>query len=316
MNKIGENFHEKRIRISKETTKSLIRNLRKTRTLDELSRDLGVSSYTIRYDWVVKGNTIPLSIFKKIVRLSDKDFSDFKNKIQILEPFWGQKIGGKKDIPFSPPNIATKEFAEFYGIMLGDGCIYSDFSGLCISGDKILDNDYYENYLNNLIFHLFKLKPKIYYEKYDRTIRLKLYSKRVCKYLHNLGFPIGKKLKSNPKIPDYILVKPEFISACIRGLVDTDGSITPHPHSKIMMHLSVVSDSLRDSAYNAFNILGIKVGKYKKGITLYGKEKLKGFFKIVGTSNLKNILKYKKFLETGEVPRSKEIEIFLREEKH
>lgn len=315
MNRVGENFREKRVWISKETVNSLIKNLRKTIPLRELARTLGVSSYTVRHDWVVKGNTIPLSIFKKIVKMSNKDFSDFENKIQILEPFWGQKIGGKKDRPFSLPNITTKEFAEFYGIMLGDGCIYSDFSGLCISGDKILDNDYYENHLNNLIFNLFKLKPKIYYEKNDRTIRLKLYSKKICKYLHNLGFPIGKKLKSNPEIPKYILSKPELVSACIRGLVDTDGSITSHPNSKIMMHLSVVSDSLRDSAYNAFNILSIKVGKYNKGITLYGQEKLKEFFKTVGTSNLKNTMKYKKFLKTGKVPRSREIEIFLREEK-
>jgi len=315
MNKIGERFKERRVKISKRLIKSLIYNIKGGRSFKALSHELGISYYTIMHDWFVKGNTIPISIFKKIVRLNPKiSFNKLRKEIKILEPFWGQKLGGSRYKPFSLPNKITKEFAEFYGVMLGDGCIYSNLNGLCVSGDKILDKDYY-NYLSKLTFNLFKIKPKILESKKDRTIRLILYSHPVSEYLLKMGFPKGKKLDYKLKIPDFILKNKNLTAYCIRGLVDTDGSISSHPHTKIMIHISIVSDSLRSSIYSAFGSLGLKVGKYNKGIVFYGKEKLNKFFRIIGSSNPKNIIKYKQFLRTNTTPTSKETEMFLRDKK-
>lgn len=312
MNKQGKRFYEKRVKISKNLIKSLIYDIKGDKTLKELAINLDISYHTLRYDWLIKGNTIPLSIFRKIIKLHPKlDFKSIKNDIEMLEPFWGQKVNHYKK--FSLPDKDTKEFAEFYGIMLGDGCIYSNLSGLCISGDKILEKNYYNDYLNKLIFNLFRTNPKIFYSKDNRAMRLILYSKPISKYLIDTGFPKGKKLNNKLEIPNFILNNNKLTALCIRGILDTDGSICAHQHTKIMLHLSIISDSLRNSVYKGFTNLGIKVGKYNKGIVIYGDKKLEQFFKIIGSSNPKNIIKYEQFLKTGKTPNSKETEIFLRE---
>lgn len=48
---------------------------------------------------------------------------------------------------------------------------------------------------------------------------------------------------------------------------------------------------------------------------IYGKDKIAKFYNIIGFSNLKNIIKYEKFVENGRVPSSKEIEAFIRDRK-
>ncbi|MFH1307561.1 MAG: LAGLIDADG family homing endonuclease [archaeon] len=291
---------------------SLVFEIKNGKSFIYLAKELGISEYTLRYDWLIKGNTIPLSVFRKLIRLNPKlSFEDFKSKIEILEPYWGQKSGNKYFKPYLLPSKNTKEFAEFYGIMLGDGCLYSDLKGICISGDKILEREYFENYLKKLLKNLFNMTPRINLSNANRSLRLIMYSKPISEYLLKIGFPKGKKLNHKIKIPKYILKNNELTSYCIRGLFDTDGSLSAHPHSKAMIHLSVTSESLRDSICLGFNHLGIKVGKYNKGILIYGENKINQFYKIIGSSNPKNLFKFKQFIKIGKIPTSKETESFL-----
>jgi hypothetical protein len=132
-------------------------------------------------------------------------------------------------------------------------------------------------------------------------------------YLAELGFQIG--FKKNLRIPDFIKNNKINLAKCIRGIMDTDGSLSNHPHSKIMIHLSITSKTLREDVSKGLNKLGINHGKFNKGIMLYSKNAIK-FHDVIGFSNLKNIIKYDKFLETGKVPKSKEVEIFIREQNN
>ena len=246
----------------------------------------------------------------------DMDYNKFKGNLTLLEPFWGQKIGEKSKTEkfIKIPEINTNEFAEFYGIMLGDGCIYSNLNGLCISSNSIVDKNYIENYISKLILNLFGIKPKIYYSKQAKAIRCVLYSRKIANYLVNLGFPKGKKIYGNLIIPKIFFKNLKLVGSCIRGINDTDGSICPHPNTKIMLSISITSKPLLKSSINALKVLKIPAGNYNKGINMYGKDKLNLYFSLIGSSNLKHVLKYKTFIEKGYAPTNSEIENLLRED--
>ena len=306
-------FVEERIIVNKDSLKNLIYSAKEKNTFnwDKLGQSLGVSSQTIRHDWL-KNRTIPLSIFKKLIYLSGENKKNYD--FEVINPFWGQRlVGGKPKLKIvNLPSKNDINFAEFYGILLGDGCITSDLKGFSITGDKYLDYYYYAEYLNNLIKKLFKIHPKIYQDKKGRVVRCIVYSKKIVQYLINVGFPVGVKYGKNPEIPEYIFLNKRSLAACIRGMMDTDGSLAAHPNVGIMIHLSITIDSLRKSVHGGLKALGIDGGIFNKGIMIYGIKKIDKFYRIIGFSNFKNNYKYEQFKKTGKVPSSKEVEMFIR----
>lgn len=106
-----------------------------------------------------------------------------------------------------------------------------------------------------------------------------------------------------------------MLKSCIRGLQDTDGSIYPQKNSKIILDISITSDSLIKSVIEAFERIGLPVNNTSNRIYLCGEKPILSFFQNIGSSNHKHIIKYKTFLETKKVPLSKEIESLLKLEK-
>jgi len=314
MNKTKDGrYLETRIRIPKNLLSKLIWGIKKDKkyTWRQLAEELGVAEQTVRVDWFCKNRTLPLSKFRMLVSMSKKfSYNNFKDKKEFLDPFWGQRItttrNFKQGIKF--PKIDSKEFAEFYGIMLGDGCIYANMNCFCITGNKILENEYYNIYLKNLIKHLFGVFPAFTIAKEAKVIRCYLYSKKVTQFLTNLGFPAGKK--QNTCIPKFLNNK-LLLAHCIRGFFDTDGSLSNHPGAKIMIHLSIPQDKLRLSILESLKLFDIKISKSSNALFIYGKENVAKFMDLIGTSNRKNQYKYKQFNKTGKVPTSKETESFL-----
>ena len=302
-------YIEKRVKIDKTYFKKLIKEIKikNKYSWEELAKKVGIGEHTLRIDWLKENTTIPISKFRKIISLNENlSFEEVQKKITFLDPHWGQRIKpkgfGKK---ITIPKINTKEFAEFYGIMLGDGCIYSNLSGFCITGNKILERRYYEVYIANLIKTLFGRVPGITKSKKENAIRCYLYSKKACLFLLEKGFEKG--VKKYIKIPSFFNNKP-LISTCLRGLFDTDGSVSSHPNSKIMIHLSVTRQELKESVKKSLKFLDIGFSESKHSIYLYGTKKIDLFFEIIGSSNMKHNYKYKVFKKTGKVPSSKEIE--------
>lgn len=313
MNKTTDGrFIDKRVSIDKKILKEIILNAKSKQNLSwkKFANKIGVVEQTLRHDWIKKENTIPLTIFTKLIKMSSYKLNDFKKDINLKESFWGQKLN-KKEKKVKIPEIYSKEFAEFYGIMLGDGCIFSNKKGIAISGDNILDKIYFESYIKNLIYKLFKTYPSFYISKKYRSMNCILYSIKINKFLTELGFPRGLKSSGNMKIPSFIFNEKELLAPCLRGIMDTDGSLSYHLHSKIMIHLSITNKGLRNSVLEGLKNFGIKGGEFNKGIMIYGEEKIKVFRKEIGFSNHKNILKYEKFIKTRKLPSSKEIETFL-----
>lgn len=130
------------------------------------------------------------------------------------------------------PKILTPDLAEIIGIILGDGHLefnkkYSQTTiySLSIAGDYIEDMDYYANEINPLFFKLFNAKFKIFLQR-DNELVARIYSKAIAGFFKNLGIMPGNKVDFN-KIPEIILNSDDCIKrAFVRGIFDTDGSIT------------------------------------------------------------------------------------------
>ena len=125
------------------------------------------------------------------------------------------------------PNRHSELLAEFIGILAGDGYINSDskkYSYIIeIAGNKILDKDYLEYYIKNLVKQLFKIGCRVYYKKNENTACVRVLSKGLFYYLTNLGFKNGKK--EQIRIPSWILKNDKLMLAFAKGLIDTDGSL-------------------------------------------------------------------------------------------
>lgn len=318
MNKTKDGrFIEKRVMLPTSLLRKLIFKVKKDKayTWKRLANMLGLSEQTIRVDWFRENRTIPLSKFKRLISMNKNlTYESFENKLRVLDPFWGQRLispkSFKQGIKF--PKVNSEQFAEFYGILLGDGCIYTNMNCFCITGDKILEKNYYEIYLNSLIKYLFGVNPAFTRTKNQRVIRCYLYSKKITSFLRDFGFPPG--IKQNIEIPSSFFKNKRLLIKCLRGFFDTDGSLSRHPHSKIMIHLSITQEKLKDSIAKALTLLKIPFSRSKKAIFLYSKNAI-NFMNKIGSSNTKNIYKYEQFLKNGKVPSSKETESFLIKER-
>ncbi|MBI4035707.1 LAGLIDADG family homing endonuclease [Candidatus Daviesbacteria bacterium] len=53
----------------------------------------------------------------------------------------------------------------------------------------------------------------------------------MVKYLTSKGLSLGNKVCLQVGVPNWILSKEDYIKACIRGLIDTDGSFVLHRYT-------------------------------------------------------------------------------------
>ena len=202
--------------------------------------------------------------------------------------------------------IQNNKFLEFYGILMGDGCLSKYTVGnsekkiICITCNAIKDKAYVEKYVNNLIITLFKTKPKIRIRK-DNTIELKVYNKQIFEFLNKVGFPTG--IKGQIKIPNSIIKLPaKKINHLIRGFFDTDGCITARKDEKYrypIIFISTKSDILRKQFKTLLTKQGFPTYTNKWDAAIKGIGNFKKWFKVIGSSNKRNLSRYEEFTKTG-----------------
>ncbi len=115
----------------------------------------------------------------------------------------------------------SKELAEFIGIMLGDGNICKNQMVVCF--DK--RNKKYISYVKEKCKKLFGIDLKYRYLKNTNAAYLYYYNKELIERLINFGLKRGNKIKNQIRIPEWIKQNEAYSKMCIRGLIDTDGSI-------------------------------------------------------------------------------------------
>ncbi|KKQ52224.1 MAG: hypothetical protein US70_C0010G0029 [Parcubacteria group bacterium GW2011_GWD2_38_11] len=190
------------------------------------------------------------------------------------------------------PKRHTKELAELFGILLGDGSVNKYFVKVYLN--RIADAEYV-TFVEKLLRKLF---PGALATSQDRpkrgTAEIQLSSKNVCDYLKKLGFN-GKKRK----IPTWIENDIKFAKATVRGLFDTEGSVgvkyfKGKGGSYIYKQLTVTNknENILKFLEKYLTILGHTPTKNsKKNIYLSNKISIDKYLKEIGSSNPKIIKK-------------------------
>ncbi len=207
----------------------------------------------------------------------------------------------------------SKELAEFFGILTGDGYINQyvlpkrKVSVIEVTGNKEKDFDYMKNYVSELIKSLFNLSPKIYLRESQNTIRVIIYSKEVFNTIKEIGFPLGEKGEIN--VPEWVVKDEMLFRHFIKGFFDTDGHLTlknkegkKYPviglssKSKTLLEqMKKFLDSLSISSYlgpnRGRNDPRVKKGELDYKLQISGKKNVKLFFDNIGSNNKRNLSK-------------------------
>ena len=211
------------------------------------------------------------------------------------------------------PKESSNELAELVGIILGDGNIHSYSKGkkvgtymVRIAGDFRFEFDYFNNYVSNLIMNLFNMKSKFYQKKNSNSYYLIIHSKTLVKFFYLIGLNSGNKIKNQTTIPKWIWEKESYLKACVRGLIDTDGSIyelLPHWPGLFQLTFENKNITLLKDTRKAFLKLGFQVsrlcGSKKRGSTKFyitRKDQIKKYLKEIGFSNRKHSHRIRDFI--------------------
>lgn len=109
--------------------------------------------------------------------------------------------------------------AEFLGIIMGDGNVSKYFTQITLN--SISDVDYIK-YVHNLAKSLFlKAHISIVPKKYENSTKIQISSKIVSDFLKSQGMiPFCKT------IPEWVINNPKYYKSFLKGLFDTEGSIS------------------------------------------------------------------------------------------
>lgn len=189
-------------------------------------------------------------------------------------------------------NLKSPDVAEFLGVLIGDGFIGS-YPGrmIQITGHKINDKEYYQDYLIPLIKRIFD--TKIFFHEQKNCLRLSIYSKEIFTTLKiTFDFPVGKK--GDIAIPKNMLESDECKLRLIRGLFDTDGSISLQRKKYPVIAITTTSKVLAlqiQEILNEFEFGAYICKSTQKGfkdafrVTIFGKQKVLKWKSLIGSSN-------------------------------
>ncbi len=270
----------------------------------ELAKELDCGITYLSFELNNEKRLLSKEIYEKLCKLSSQNYYRFiKDK---LDDNWGRAKGGKNSTR-NPKLIiekSSKDLAEFMGVMLGDGNIWTKEGGyyyITIAGNYLKDKDYLESYINPLFRKLFGKVMQVRKNKNDNGMCLKIGDKDIVFTLGYWGFPSGDKKENNVRIPSWIFHNEEYLRACIRGLIDTDGSVCPitgrdYPYIWFSSNIKGIQESFNE----AMNTLKFDTSKWSivknRAAECYiaKKEHIARFLREVGFSNSKHKLSWER----------------------
>lgn len=212
----------------------------------------------------------------------------------------------------------TPDMAEFFGILLGDGSLKRGGKGrffrVKISGNSKTDLLYYKRRIIPQIVKIFDIKPKLYfYKKYD-ALECYFYSKEIVMSLFDmLGIP-ENKLKYDAKNLDMVLKSNKLKTCFLRGFFDTDGTI----YRKYDHYAQI---EFRNHNHNILlKIFSFLIGlnfnpshcRDHGHVFIHRQHEIKKFFRVIGSSNPKHIVRYLYWKENKAVPKISQVEELLK----
>ena len=296
-----------RIKLKKGKQKELINKVKNKNqyTWKEFSKFLNVNAPSL-VEWSREKNLLPLEIYKKL----DLNKEYKKYIIELKKDGWGRCKGGLnsngtlKEIK-TPKKC--KELAELIGIILGDGNIHSYKKGkkirvysVRIAGHIEMDKKYHLKYIKPLFQELFDIKANINLHKRNNERFIVVYSRNLVEYFNNLGLKSGDKIKNKNTFPEWIFKNNEFLKACLRGLIDTDGSVfrmSKKDPNLIRISFTNYNQTLLKDTRNGFIQLGFNPSKitHNNKIYLSRKQDIVRYINEIGFSNNKHIIRFQKF---------------------
>jgi len=226
--------------------------------------------------------------------------------IEKLSDKWGQSKGGlNSEGRTKKINIPKKdaELAELWGIMLGDGCVQKikgyklGVYGIDIAGHSEDDREYLSSFVKPLCEKLFGINGRFYISKRNKCIHVILDGRRIIDFFEENNFKAGNKILNKVTIPSWIKANNKLLSACLRGLFDTDGSFYKLTNqNSYQIHFKNYNKTLLEDVRESLLKLDIGVSKIicEKSIVITKRSEIEKFYKVIGFSNPKHLNKIKK----------------------
>jgi hypothetical protein len=294
-----------RIKLKKGKQKELINLCKENKTWKQLAKKIDVSEGYLKNELQKEKTSLLYEKYKILCNILGKNFDRYI--LKKLDDNWGRSKGGKK----SSKNIkkiifpeVNEELAEVIGIILGDGHVSKFKKGMkirCyfirIAGNSKTDRDYLTSYIPLLFKRVFNEKGNLHFSKNSNVGYFTIYGKNFVGFLNRKGINSGNKKINNQGVPKWIKSNKVYLSKCIRGLIDTDGSI--HYISKnnenlrinYTSHIPKLLDDVRESLVR----LGFTPSKIisNRQIFLTSKKDVDNYIKDIGFGNTKNLNRLK-----------------------
>ena len=216
---------------------------------------------------------------------------------------WWNKDGQFRTRPpqFYPQPIykprKSAELAEFIGTMMGDGGMHKYQAIITL---HYIDDRKYIDFVIKRIRGLFHIRPALHHIPKHSVFNIVISRLEVVKYLHSLGLPIGNKVRQQFDIPQWIKGNKKFSIACVRGLVDTDGSVFTHKYMSgrkqyCYKKLSFCSHSvpLQMSVAKILAELSMSPRLTKFEVRLDSIADMNKYFFLIGSHNPKHLERYR-----------------------
>lgn len=293
----------------------------------ELSLQTDTPPSTLK-QWKNGSRTMPLYFFYELCTFN-LAIEKYHHRGEVLDVSWGQVKGGKNLVRNMTPkelknkmvkirskicirqikNFDSDDVLEFYGIMMGDGCISEYFASyekmqkreVRITGNAVRDRRYFEKHLLPIVKRLFRVKIKLYFRKDSNVVDLVTKSRNVSSWLIERDFPLGKKTEL--RIPNWITSKPpEKINNVIRGLFDTDGCISARKDERYKYpYIFIASESeiLKNQIKTILREQGLPAYIHGHSVVVRGCKNIKKWFNLIGSNNPRNYRRYQRWLKKG-----------------
>lgn len=206
----------------------------------------------------------------------------------------------------------TEALAEFIGILLGDGWMTN--YQVHVAFNRETDQNYGQ-FLAQRFQELFGLTPGLRSGGFDdKGDVLVVSSVNLVEFLTARGFCSGDKIRNRADVPPWIRNDRNLRRACLRGLIDTDGSFYRYQHrvnNFRYVHCAICFTShspyLLDFVSATLHDEGLHPSRAKWNIYLHRWQDVKRYMLEIDTHNLKHLDRYQAYCNLRESKRFGEV---------
>lgn len=216
---------------------------------------------------------------------------------------WWENEGKNKDIPtITAREIVvpdkSSDLAEFIGIMLGDGTVAPYHIAVTLHS---VDDKTYSEFVTDLIKKLFGVTSKVYKKKGCKAVSIVVARKRLVDFAQEIGLPKGNKMRAGLAIPIWVMENNRYAAACVRGLMDTDGSAFTHSYvvkgkkySYKKFSFTSADPRLREDFITVLERFGIAGSCSGRNVRIESREGVEKYLQKIGSHNTKHLKRMEK----------------------